>query len=87
MQIKFSKKFVKIFAKIPVKIQVSFDKRLEIFLYDPFNPILNNHQLIGKYKEFKSINITGDWRAIFKEFKNDDLAIFYLIGIHSRLYK
>ena len=87
MQIKFSKKFIKMFAKVPIKIQVSFNKRLDIFLYDAFHPILNNHQLTGKYKKFRSINITGDWRVIFKEFKDDDLAIFYLIGMHSKLYK
>lgn len=87
MQINFSGKFIKMLAKAPVKIQKAFNERLDIFLRDQFCPILNNHQLAGKYKEFRSINITGDWRAIFKEFKNNDSVVFYLIGTHSGLYK
>ncbi|NCF75361.1 MAG: type II toxin-antitoxin system mRNA interferase toxin, RelE/StbE family [Xanthomonadaceae bacterium] len=87
MQIDFSRKFIKMLAKAPVKIQKSFHKRLDIFLIDQFNVILNNHQLVGKYKGFKSINVAGNWRAIFKGFKNDNLIVFYLIGSHSDLYK
>ncbi len=87
MKIEFKKRFVKQIDKSSVKIRNAFYARIKIFQNDQFHSILNNHQLTGKYKEFRSINITGDWRAIFKEFKNDDLAVFYLIGIHSKLYK
>ena len=87
MKIKFKKRFAKQIDKSPVKIQNAFYARINIFQDDQLSPILNNHQLTGKYKRFRSINITGNWRAIFKEFQNDNLAVFYLIGTHSELYK
>ena len=87
MQINYARKFVKVFSKAPVKIQPAFYDRLEIFAVDKFNPALNNHKLAGKYNGYRSINISGDWRAIFREHENKNLAFFYLIGTHSELYK
>lgn len=87
MQIKYAKKFIKMHAKAPAKIQKAFCKRLKIFKKDSYNAILNNHWLSGEYKGLKSINITGDWRVIFKEYEKDDLVIFMLFGMHSQLYK
>lgn len=67
-----------------------FDNRLKIFLSDPFYPLLNNHQLTGKFQDSHSINVTGDWRAIFTEYIDKDgrrVIIFSVIGTHSQLYK
>ena len=87
MKIKLKKRFAKQFDKMSIKAQNAFYARIKIFQNNQFNPILNNHQLTRKYKGFKSINVAGNLRAIFKEFKNDNLVIFYLIGSHSDLYK
>ena len=87
MKIKFKKGFAKQFDKSSAKMQNAFYARIKIFQKDPFYPILNNHKLTGKYKGYRSINISGNWRAIFKEFHSDNIAIFYLIGTHSELYK
>jgi len=43
--------------------------------------------LTGKYKGFRSINITGDWRAVFRELKSGEIVYFDLLGTHSKLYK
>lgn len=86
-KVEFSKRFVKSLKKAPRKIQIAFRNRLEIFLVDRFNPVLNNHSLFGKYKGYRSINITGDWRAIFKELGNGRIAYFVVIDRHSNLYK
>ncbi|MBI2330404.1 type II toxin-antitoxin system mRNA interferase toxin, RelE/StbE family [Candidatus Daviesbacteria bacterium] len=59
--------------------------RLELFIINQFHPQLNNHSLTGKYKGNRSINITGDWRAIYSEEK--DSVIFELLGTHSQLYR
>jgi addiction module RelE/StbE family toxin len=72
-------------AKAPLKIQKALERRLDLFIKNPYQPTLNNHWLTGKYRGQKSINITGDWRAIFKEKK--DVIIFLLFGTHSQLYK
>ena len=86
MQIEYSKKFIKKFKKCPSKIKIAFKSKLRTFIKDQLNPILNNHSLSGKLKEYKSININGDWRAIFQEIKDDDIIYFVAIGTHSQLY-
>lgn len=89
MQIKFAKKFKKQYGKADIKIKVAFDKKLTLFLQNPFYPLLNNHLLIGTYLGKHSINITGDWRAIFSETENEGekVIIFELLDTHSNLYK
>lgn len=87
MQIKFRKPFKKQLKRLDTKIHSALLERLELFEADPFYPQLNNHQLSGKYEGYRSINITGDWRAIFQEFNNYDLVSFETIGTHSQLYK
>jgi len=86
-RIDFSKRFEKDLRKSPRKIQIAFRNRLEIYLSDKFNPILNNHSLIGKYEGYRSFNVTGDWRAIFREMDGGETAYFDLIGTHNQLYK
>lgn len=86
MQIKFSKIFLKQLAKAPGPVVTIFDERTRIFISDRYNPILNNHRLKGKYQGCRSINIGGDWRAIFEELPNGDIY-FEFIGTHGQLYK
>lgn len=89
MQIRYEKKFSKQYNKAPHKIQLAFDTRFKLFLENPFHPQLSNHALTGKFKGYRSINITGDWRAIFSELriKNKTIIVFELLGTHSQLYK
>ena len=89
MLLRFSGKFDKIYGKVPYKIRDAFDRRLELFLENPYHPLLNNHPLGGKYRGYRSINVTGDWRAIFSQQDEDDelVTIFEVIGTHSQLYK
>lgn len=86
MQIEYSKKFIKEFKKCPTNIKTNFKARLEIFADDRYNPILNNHPLTGELRNYRSINITGDWRAIFEEMNGSQIAYFVAIGTHSQLY-
>ena len=87
MEVKFSSKFAKQYDKSPFKIRQAFDNRLKLFLGDTFHPLLNNHSLVGKYTGYRSINVTGDWRAIFHEFHSGELVYFEAIGTHSQLYR
>ena len=89
-RIDYSNKFLKQIKKIPTPIQVAFRNRFVVFLEDPFRPMLNNHALTGKYLGKRSINITGDWRAVYSETLGDDgekVMTFHLLGTHSQLYK
>lgn len=84
-RIKFSRKFRNYFQKAPKEIKIRFDERLDLFLLDSMNPKLHNHALSGVLRGFRSINVTGDWRALYRE--TDSVIIFEAIGTHSKLYK
>lgn len=84
MKIVFHKHFKKRFKKVPKKIQEQFYNRLDLFMENMSHTVLNVHRLEGSYNECFSINITGDYRAIFK--KDLSVVTFILIGTHSELY-
>jgi addiction module RelE/StbE family toxin len=87
MKIIYSKEFIKAFSKSSESIQESFKERLKIFLENPYHPLINNHSLKGKLKGLRSINVTGDWRAIFEEFDDSETISFIILGKHSQLYR
>lgn len=86
MNIFFHKTFDKRFAKLPRKIQLKVLERLDVFRADPFDVTLDNHALIGRHQGSRSVNITGDYRAIFSVLSEEDF-LFLDIGTHSQLYK
>jgi len=85
MEIELHRNFIKQYSKLPIKIQEKFKERRNLFLIDPFHPLLNNHALLGKYDKCRSININSDMRVIFF-IKSDGAVIFIAIGSHSELY-
>jgi addiction module RelE/StbE family toxin len=86
MRVEYSKIFIKKFKKCPAEIKEKFKERLEVFINDRHHPLLNNHSLSGELKGCRSLNINGDWRAIFEELNNGEIAYFVAIGTHSQLY-
>jgi addiction module RelE/StbE family toxin len=84
MRIKFSHDFEKMLRLAPVKVRVAFRKRMEVFVNDPWYPLLRNHALKGAHAGTRSINITGDWRALYQE--RGDVIYFVVLGTHSQLY-
>lgn len=87
MLVKFSKQFIKQYDKAPANIKSTVDKTLKLFIQNSSIPKLNNHALAGKLSGYRSINITGDWRAIFKESEEEKTVIFVALGTHSQLYR
>ncbi len=86
MIIIFSSSFKKRLPRLMPKIKKAFEKRLELFMIDQRNPLLNTHKLSGKYEHCYSINVTGDYRAIFEWREREDLVTFTEIGRHHELY-
>lgn len=89
-RIDYSKKFDKHLRSAPLNIKLAFRNRLILFLEDQFHPQLNNHGLVGRLSGYRSINISGDWRAIYSSSKNDNgniIITFEMLGTHSQLYK
>ena len=84
MKIKLHKNFLKQYQRLRENEKKKFKSRRDLFLQDEFNPVLNNHSLKGKYQGYRSINVTGDLRAIYK--KNSAEIMFAAIDSHSNLY-
>ncbi|MDD5147220.1 MAG: type II toxin-antitoxin system mRNA interferase toxin, RelE/StbE family [Candidatus Daviesbacteria bacterium] len=84
MRIKLHKDFLKQYQKLRANEKKKFKERRNLFLQDEFNPVLNNHLLKGKYLGYRSINITGDLRAIYR--KKTTEIMFVAIDSHSNLY-
>lgn len=84
MRVLFNKRFKKQVSKYPFfKIQI--DERIILFLEDPFHPRLNNHPLAGKWMGYRSINITDDYRAVYRNVE-EAVAYFVDMDTHSNLY-
>lgn len=86
MEIYFHRRFDKMAAKLPSKVRTKAKERIMLFSTEPLNPILRVHPLRTPYKGSYSIDITGDYRAIY-ELIDDQKALFTHIGTHSQLYR
>ena len=84
MPLIFKKKFQKSYDKLPSDIRSHCDERVRIFVANPFAVALNNHLLHGEYAGCRSINVTGDYRALY--FEQEGAAIFIAIGTHHELF-
>ena len=86
MRIIFKKTFQKQLKKWWVALKNIFLKKLEIFVNNEFDKRLHNHSLQGKLMKYRSINITGDVRALYYKENNGTIVVFAIIGSHSQLY-
>ena len=80
----FTTRFQKNRTKLPRKVKVQLSERLRLFEDDSSHPLLNNHALGGEYEGCRSINVTGNYRAIYYE--RDGIYFFLRVGTHPELY-
>jgi addiction module RelE/StbE family toxin len=85
IKLQFNKQFEKDLKKLSVKQRSKMGDRLRLFEIDQYNRLLRNHALNGKYLGYRSINISGDIRILYKLI-DEDTALFVQIGTHSELY-
>ena len=85
MDIRIHRNFERQYVRMPTNIQKRFKERRDVFMQNPFDPVLQNHALKGKYQGYRSINITGDIRAVYKLIDRDTI-VFVDLGTHSGLY-
>jgi len=84
MIVHLHKNFKKRYKRLTESQKNKFKERRNLFFKDEFDPILNNHVLSGKYTGYRSINVTGDLRVLYR--REGDGAIFVTIDSHSNLY-
>ena len=85
MTLRFTATFKKQYKKLPKAFQTQFDERLRLFTVDATDARLRVHPLQGAFAGYWSMNVNGDFRAIYHRI-GDDVVIFALIGTHSQLY-
>ncbi len=88
MTVRYDPIFLKKLKKLDARIRKSFKKRIILFSRDPENSQLNNHFLKREYSNFRSIDITNDYRALFREKDEGGKTVAYFedIGTHKELY-
>jgi len=82
----FARKFRKQLLKHSAAVQERCKDRLALFAREPFHPTLRNHALEGKLAHYRSINITGNLRAVYDPI-DETTARFFAFGTHSELYE
>lgn len=85
MRVLFHRNFEKQYRRLRKREKDRCKERIVLFLKDPFDAALNNHPLRGTYKGYRSINIAGDLRAIYKMIESD-VFLFVAIDSHTKLY-
>ena len=84
MHVSFSSRFEKQYKKLPKDLQQKVRNRVTLLTQESSNSLLGNHPLKDQYAGCRSINITGDYRAIFELYPN--LLHFIAVGTHGELY-
>jgi addiction module RelE/StbE family toxin len=84
--VEYTKLFEKQIKKLGSKVKDKFKVRQRLLIESPHDPQLNNHALKGSYQGYRSINVTGDIRALYTQ-RGSTIIIFAIIGSHSELYK
>lgn len=83
-RIEFSPIFNKKLAKAPTEIKFALKQVLEFFGDNPNHEALRNHPLTDKYAGIRSIDVTDDWRALYR--KECERILFVDLGTHDQLY-
>lgn len=88
MRVKYSPLFLAKVKKADVRIYKSLKEKIAIFIKDPNDSRLDNHELHEEWEGFRSIDITADWRAIYEEIDEGEeiVAYFEVLGTHEELY-
>jgi addiction module RelE/StbE family toxin len=80
-----SRAFNRMFKKLSLSVRERFIERAELFVHNARHPLLHDHALTGEWIGHRSINVTGDYRAVYKEITNDTFE-FVAIGTHHQLF-
>lgn len=81
-----SKQFEKSFKKLSGSAREKAIARFTIFIANEYDYQLDNHALVGDWTGYRSIDITGNIRAVYIIEKRN-IARFVAIGTHAQLYE
>ncbi len=89
MTVRFTNDFFLQYKKADIRIRSKVDDCLRVFKRNPNDLQLKNHRLKREWVGHRSINITSDWRAIYREVRlaGEIIIYFVALGTHRQLYK
>ncbi len=88
MKITLDSSYLKSFKKrvyYNAKLALKTRQRIKLFVENPRNPMIKDHQLTGDKKEFRAFWITGDIRIIYFSISKNEV-LFIDIGTHNQVY-
>lgn len=88
MTVRYTDNFLKQLKKSDVRVRKAFKQRLLLFIKNPEDLELNDHALKRECSGFRSIDVTSDYRAIYKKIiaEKDSYIYFSAFGPHAQLY-
>ncbi|MBU1104419.1 type II toxin-antitoxin system mRNA interferase toxin, RelE/StbE family [Candidatus Parcubacteria bacterium] len=78
----YTAKFNKKLKNFPTKDKVTFLKKFQIFLDNPFEPPLKTHKLTGKLEDYWSFSLNYSTRVLFR-FVTESAVEFIDLGGHD----
>lgn len=87
MRIVLHKKFTRRFEKLPPDLKEKTKSILRKFESNPFDPLLKNHTLTGKFLGQRAFSVTGNVRIVFEEYNHYVAVLMLDIGTHNQVYE
>ena len=87
-RVEYAMLFNKQLKAAPLEIKIAFREARILFMENPSHPHLRNHALKEQFAGYRSIDVTDDWRALFKvrTSKTQTVITFHILGTHTQLY-
>lgn len=86
IKINISPRFKRAYKKLPPRVQNDFDKKIELFIKNPSDPILKTHKLKGKLQLCLAFRLYDGYRVLF-EFSGNDTVDLLAVGPHDHYDK
>lgn len=80
----FARDFKKIIKKNP-DLKEKLQKALELFVNDPYHPLLGTHKLSGKLRGHHAFGLGYDCRVVIKFIDKEKVALIS-VGKHEEVY-
>ncbi len=80
----FARAFKKTIKKYP-ELKDKLVEALELFVNDPYHPVLGTHKLSGKLRGHHAFSLGYDFRVVVKFADHDEVALIS-IGRHEEVY-
>ena len=79
------KEFVRQMEKLDSSVRRKAHERFQLLAKEPSHPLLHDHKLHHPWAGYSSINVTGDYRLVYKKL-GPDTYFLRAIGTHHQLF-